>query len=207
MREVAMRDGDVRQALLAELRRSPPALSAWVREEVDLGRGQVRADVVCVSSHLHGYEVKSAVDNLRRLPAQVRWYSQALCRCTLVTAERHLAHALPLLPPWWGVQLASPGAGGVALVVVRPSLPNPGQVVLELAGLLWREEAQAALEARGQARGVRGKPRAALYSRMVETMTAEEVRAAVCAGLTTRQQSGLWTGLRKRGGGSGPGGV
>ena len=193
-----MRDADVRRALLTRLGAEPPAPGAWVREEVDLMHGHVRADVVSVSSLLHGYELKSAKDNMQRLPEQVHWYSQTLCRCTLVTAERHLAHGLELLPAWWGVELARMVDGAVVLTQLRPALPNPEQQPLHLLRFLWQPEAQAVLEERGAARGVRGKSRATLYERMVETMTAEEVRAAVCARLTARQQAGLWTGFPRR---------
>ena len=41
-----------------------------VVDELELLRGVVRVDVAVISDTLHGYEIKSASDNLIRLPNQ-----------------------------------------------------------------------------------------------------------------------------------------
>ena len=48
-----------------------------VIEELGLCRGQVRVDVAVVNGLLHGYEIKSDRDSLRRLGVQVEVYGKA----------------------------------------------------------------------------------------------------------------------------------
>lgn len=168
------KDTDVRPGLLARLRAAHPA--ARVLEEVGLHHGHVRVDVAVLGAEcFHGYEVKADADSLKRLPVQVWRYSEVLDRCTLVVGPRHVDAALPLLPAWWGVAVATADGFHPA----RPALLNPGPCAHNTVRLLWREEALALLEEVGAARGVRGKSKDTLYWRLVEAVPAAELRAHV----------------------------
>lgn len=97
-----MRDVDVRDALhrrLAHERAGDD--STFVLDELGLCQ-QVRVDVAVINGRMSGYELKSERDTLRRLPAQIDVYSRVLDFATLVVAQKHHDHALPLLPDWWG---------------------------------------------------------------------------------------------------------
>jgi hypothetical protein len=85
----------------------------------------VRVDVAVLNGHLAGYELKSERDTLRRLPARVQVYSGVLDWATLVVAERHVEHARPLLPDWWGILIASSAESDVRLDPEREPRPNP----------------------------------------------------------------------------------
>lgn len=183
-----MRDVDVRDALHRRLAHEHPEDdSTYVFDELGLCQ-QVRVDVAVINGRMSGYELKSERDTLRRLPAQVDVYSRVLDFATLVVAEKHHDHALPLLPDWWGVLLASPdGNGSVALTEVRAASENPHQDAFALAQLMWRDEALAILAARGVDRGVRTKARHYVWRRISESIPLEELREIVRTTLKERQ--------------------
>jgi len=181
-----MRDRDVREALLRHLHHEHTEPDTLFVDELDLG-GLVRVDVAAVNGSLWGYEIKSARDTLRRLPVQVEVYSRVLDHAALVVADNHQEHALDLLPDWWEIQVATIGAGGgVELELHRPGTPNPGVDPLQLVQLLWRDEALAELAERGLDRGVRSKPRRAVWQRLADSLELAELQRVVRTRLKTR---------------------
>lgn len=183
-----MRDRDVRDALrrkvLAEHTRDPGTL---VIDELGISHGSARVDIAVVNGRLHGYEIKSDADTLQRLPMQAQAYNSVFDRVTIVAGSKHAAHLEDAIPQWWGIKIASQGPrGAVHFTDQRPPRRNPGILPLELARLLWRDEAQAILEARA-VRGVKGKNRAALYQLLVTHLTLNELRDAVRAALKVRE--------------------
>ncbi|MGD0880095.1 MAG: sce7726 family protein [Acidimicrobiales bacterium] len=184
-----MRDGDVRGALhslLNQEHRSELAQTRFV-DELDLC-GQVRVDVAVINGQLSGYELKSERDTLRRLPAQVEMYSRVLDRATLVVAERHLDHARPLLPTWWGLMVASSTDEGVALRHEALPLENPNVSPRDLVQLLWRDEVLAELVERDLDRGVRSKSRQIMWTRLAENVPLAELRMIVRERLKHRER-------------------
>lgn len=146
------RDAGLRRVLVRQLREAHGCAEVpLVVEEMGLHHGQARADVAALSSVIHGFELKSERDNLRRLPLQVFWYGRVLDRCTLVAAEAHLAHTLAVVPSWWGVKRVHRRGVELVLEQVREARPNPEQQLVDLARLLWREEALEELTARDAA--------------------------------------------------------
>jgi len=103
-KDVVFGDFDIRAVLRSRLflKQSDEA-DTVVIEELGLCRGQVRVDVVVVNGLLHGYEIKSDRDTLRRLGVQVKVYGKVFDQATLVVGDRHLAEALNIVPAWWGV--------------------------------------------------------------------------------------------------------
>src|SRR5262249_15456965 len=174
-----MRDGEIRAALHARLiveHQGEP--DTRFLDELSLC-GLVRVDVAVINGTLAGYELKSDLDTLRRLPAQVAVYSKVLDRATLVVGERHRDHAVAVLPAWWGVIVAKRAAGVVILGDDRPGRWNDEVDAYAVAQLLWREEALAILTDRGLDRGVRSKPRQMLWQRLAEEVSVSQLRAAV----------------------------
>lgn len=183
----ALSDADVRPALRAHLRASylhDP--STVVVEELGLCRGQVRVDLAVVNGILHGYEIKSDRDSLRRLRGQVDFYGRVLDRATLVVGARHQYEVLDLIPEWWGVLLAQPERRGFGFKTVRRGQRNPARDARALVELLWLDDALALLEERDAARGVRGKPRRIVWDRVCEHFKVEEIAAAVRTHLKAR---------------------
>jgi hypothetical protein len=74
--DVAIRPA-LRSRLLVEHAHDPETV---LIEELGLRRGLVRVDIAVVNGLLHGYEIKSDRDSLRRLAKQVDVYSAVLDR-------------------------------------------------------------------------------------------------------------------------------
>lgn len=150
--------------------------------------GEVRVDVAVLNGMMIGYELKSERDTLRRLPKQVEWYSKVLDEANIVVAENHLAHALEIVPDWWGYTVAiSEKDGSTRLELAREAMPNPGIDGRTLALLLWRDEALNALEERGLDRGYRSKTRAAMAQRLAMSVPLRELRDLVRETLKARK--------------------
>jgi hypothetical protein len=145
---VITRDLDIRLALLAYLRgRHGDDAETRIVEEMSICQQRARVDVAVVNGHLAGFEIKSAVDRLDRLPLQARYYGQVFDRAVVVCAPRHLDALLCRLPHWWGVWAADALDGAVALIPVRVGEPNPSPSSTARAQLLWREEMLEELKA------------------------------------------------------------
>lgn len=181
-----MRDGDVRKALYSRLHcEHRDETDTLLVDELALC-GMARVDVAVVNGALSAYELKSARDNLGRLPTQVEWYSKVVDFATLVVAEGHLHRAAELLPAWWGV-IGATGEEDVALEVVRSGTVNPRIDPHSLVRLLWRDEALAALVERGLADGVRSKPKSVLWTRLADGLEIDELRRVVRCSLKARE--------------------
>jgi len=180
-------DADIRPALRARLlARHPDETGSVVIAELGLCRGQVRIDLAVVNDLLHGYEIKSDRDSLRRLHAQVHLYSQVLDRATIVVGDRHLTETLDLVPSWWGVLRVRFGPRGPRFTPVRRGRKNPDRDPRCLVELLWLDAAIALLAEHDAARGIRGKPRRMVWDRICEHVEVDEIAAEVRAQLKAR---------------------
>jgi hypothetical protein len=180
-------DADIRRSLRAEVEerhRGDP--DTRILEELGLRQGQVRVDVAVVNGVLKGYEIKSLADTLRRLPMQVEVYSQVLDYATIVLADSHRADACSMIPPWWEVIVAVEETDGVRLEPWRTGTPNPCVNRRALAELLWHAEAMELLRAKGEHRGLSGKPRGEAWDRVAQVCSTDEVRETVRARIKGR---------------------
>lgn len=182
-------DVDIRPVLRRSLFASTAGEDSVVVEELGLCRGRVRVDLAVVNGSLHGYEIKSDRDSLDRLARQTDVYSKVLDQVTLVVGERHMAHAMDRVPAWWGVTRVDDTAGGPELHLVRAEGENPALDPRALVELLWLPEALAILEARGQARGLKSKPRRLVWDRLCERLATEEIASAVRVHLKARART------------------
>lgn len=182
-----MRDRDVRQSVWSWLevahQNDPDTLMI---DELGILNGATRIDIAVINGQIEGYELKSERDTLERLPTQRDLYNRVLDRISLVVAENHREAAEGIIPDWWGLAIASNGRDGVEVTRERSPEMNPGLDAATLASLLWRDEALAVLDRYGAARGVRSKPREALYERLAVALDLDMVRAEVRAALKAR---------------------
>ena len=155
-----------------------------ILDELGLCQGNVRVDVATVNGELAGFEIKSPADTLARWPNQRRVYSQVVDRAWLVATDKTLQTADA--PEWWGLIRIVETSNQLGLRVVRPAQLNPSPDPLAIASLLWRDEAIAALDRAGRARGIRSKPRTIAWQRLAESLPLAELRAAVRAALKVR---------------------
>ncbi|WP_051379612.1 sce7726 family protein [Bradyrhizobium murdochi] len=183
-----MRDFDVRKALRRDLdEQHRDDARTRIVEEMGIWAGSVRVDIAVINGELSGYEIKSARDTLARLPAQQTLYSQVFDRVTLVVAEHHAEKAAKLVPSWWGTLVAtSPREHEVFLRQTRPAFENPAVDPLQVARLLWRQEALAMLERRDLAKGYRSAPVDKLCRRLAAELPLDVIRLEVREALKAR---------------------
>jgi len=185
-----MNDREIRTVLKEELMRKYAGDNdTLVIDELGIRHGAARIDLVVVNHQLHGYEIKSDVDNLRRLPDQIRTYGRVMDRVTLVVGYKHAYDAMQIVPEWWGVRLAEKlkKSDTVVLSDARSSRNNPNVDLYAVAALLWRSEALSILEEMGSASGVRSKRRSEIYGRLVDLSDPDFLRFKIRQQLKSRR--------------------
>jgi hypothetical protein len=179
-----MLEAQIKTALMTQLmqrgRRTPLQFVA----ELMLESGMARADLVETTT-LHCYEIKSEADSLARLIQQGERYGKVFRYVTLVAAERHLARALPLLPPWWGV-LQIPANGEGKFRTIRVARLNGEQAAYDLATTLGREECMDVLDQLSMTRGWRSKSLYLIQQYLAATLPVPELSRHVIAQLSRR---------------------
>jgi hypothetical protein len=184
-----MRELDVRRLLYrTEIRRmlgeNP---KSRVVDELELLRGVVRVDVALISDTLHGFEIKSGLDNLQRLPHQQEAYGKVFERMTLVAHERHVEEAVKMVPKYWGLITVGERDGVPFCNHIWPARLNSDLDPLAMAQLLWREEVLELMEYFDLGRGIKSKPRKVLWKALAAGLTTEQLKAFVCFKLRTRK--------------------
>ena len=91
------RDSDLRIWLLEHIARSYSGIEHFVALEARYSANARRADVLVVSEHSHAYEIKSDVDQLDRLPGQLKDYRRTFDFLTVVTTSTHLGKIKKML--------------------------------------------------------------------------------------------------------------
>ncbi len=191
--EPPLNDQAIREAMLAKpLRSHVQDDRTLVIHELGLVHARRRVDLAVINGVVHGYEIKSAVDGLERLPDQLETYSQALQKLTLVVADRHVDPVLDKAPGWCGVWRVYRGPrGGMWFQVLRRTLRNPAVDRFMLAHLLWRDEAQAILKEQGVDKVTLRAPRATLYEALAETVSEAQLTAFIKQVMMQRR---IWRG-------------
>lgn len=159
-------------------------------EELGIIHGTARIDIAVVNGVIHGYELKSDKDTLKRLPGQIEIYNAVLDKVTLVVGKNHLHEAIKIIPDWWGVTVAKATCSDsdIYFYNIREPETNPNQNrAVAMAALLWREEALSILERIGQADGVRSKKRSEIYIRLSEVLDKDVLAGIVRSHLRLRE--------------------
>lgn len=185
-----MRDSDVR-AVVKNWLQVKYAHNSRIVEEMGVWSGTVRIDLAVINGELHGFELKSERDTLARLQDQAELYSQVFDRMTLVAADRHYDKAISKIPDWWGITTARFEYNAVALQPIKEARRNPSIDPLQVARLLWRQEALAILERRGLSRGYKSRTADVIAARLADVLSIGELSAEVRAILKSRSD---WLG-------------
>jgi hypothetical protein len=148
-----MRDLDLRRALTATVTRKLGSTPHVLVPEVDI-RWSVpaRADALLVSDRICGFEIKSDVDSLARLPRQVLAYGQVVERAYLLVGEKYRERATAIVPEWWAIWAASWAGDDVRVRQVRAGRLNPDINPLAVTTFLSREQLTRTLNDLGEKR-------------------------------------------------------
>jgi hypothetical protein len=178
---LATTDQEIRAALhRKKLRSYHKADDVIIIDELGLSHAKVRIDVAVISAEVHGFEIKSSLDTLDRLPGQLEFYSKGLSRLTLVCADKHLAKAERIVPDWCGLVRAQKGLrGGIAFETVRRARANPTVDAIHVAHLLWHSEAAELLEGFGASPRELKRSRLQLYIDLAAQMPIADLITAI----------------------------
>jgi len=149
-------------------------------EEFGIRHGLARIDIAVINGIMHGYEIKSDRDTLKRLSEQMNEYNGVFDKITLVVGKCHLYNAINIIPDWWGIVIAKIDINkNVVFHTIREADYNPEQKGVSIARLLWREEALKILEDQNKAIGFRSKPRNLIYERLASVLDEETLKDKV----------------------------
>jgi hypothetical protein len=175
------KDQDVRQAAHALLEKTEP----FLMDEFNLH--DCRADMVSIhDSYITGYALKSASDNLLRLPRQIKDYS-SICRYNyLIVSDTYYQEALDMLPEYWGVIMASYERPNTRLMLRREAHESTALRKDLITTLLWRDETLELLKSHHLDKGVHTKPRPVLWERLADNFTLPEIEEMTCKTILAR---------------------
>ena len=171
--------------LLSHYHRNSDAI---VINELGLIHSRCRVDIAVINGWIHGYEIKSDLDTLARLPQQLELFGGSLQKLTLIVGIRHLSSVTAMLPSWCGLAVARTGPrGGIKFERMRRARSNPHVDPFLLAHLLWRSEAETALYNLGATIGPRRQTRKELYTNLVEYLSTAELVALIKRSMNRRE--------------------
>lgn len=143
-----------------------------VRDEFGLCQGTARIDIAVINGRLHGYEIKSEEDTLKRLSGQLAVYTKIFDYLTFVTNDKHLEELERRVPAWCGLMVASyTRKRSVKLMMARVPKINRNIDPHSLVQLLWRDETIQILREIGLNRGLESKSRKVLWDTLAANVS------------------------------------
>ncbi len=134
-----LNDFEVRSLLIKELKLNYANDSnTRIINELGIDFGASRVDVAVVNGIIHGYEIKSDMDNLNRLPRQISYYNKLFQRMTIISSRRYYNQICEMIPSWWGVKIIS--ADRTRLIEKRKGRLQNNQDKDILLRLLWKKD-------------------------------------------------------------------
>jgi hypothetical protein len=152
---------------------------AMVLSELGICQGLARIDMAVVNGSLNGYEIKSDLDTLDRLPMQSMYYCKVFDCMEIIIGERHLQEVLEVTPSWWGITIATKNDIGVQLEVYRKGLRNEEPDAYAIAQLLWKSEALNLLCEYDLEKGCKSKNKEILWRRLADNLPLNDLKRFV----------------------------
>ena len=140
-----------------------------ILDELGLIKGSTRIDIAVINGIMHGYELKSDLDTLLRLPDQMKIYNSIFDKVTLVVGKNHVFEAIKIVPDWWGIIMAKINETDRTMIFynIRECSQNTSKNSYEIVKLLWKKEAIEILKRLNKAVGVSSKPINVIYDQIV----------------------------------------
>lgn len=178
-------DADIREKLIASFTQEEEFIGeedTIVVNELDVCKGISRIDVAVINGAMHGYEIKSAQDNLERLPMQIDSYNRVFDKMTIVAYESHIPKVIDLIPKWWAITEVKEDKNGLVFTKIRKGKRNSNTKIENVAMFLWRDEMIDLLLNHSDVRkGYKSKSRSALSKMIEENIEADVVKEYVRA--------------------------
>lgn len=141
-----LNDKLIRKAIISNIKRENRNHEYRIINELTICDGDARVDIAVANGRLCGYEIKSDVDTLERLPKQIEYYSTTFDKMTIVVGEKYNEKILCNVPDWWGIKLAYLNKNGsISIRNIRTAKINKNLDAHKITQLLWKEELQCLL--------------------------------------------------------------
>lgn len=178
-----MQDNDIRKLLHPYLKKENRRFrDTIIVDEFELCSGLSRIDVAVINGVLHGYEIKSEVDTLNRLPNQINYYNKSLEKISVVTNKSHLKQIRELVPRWWGLILIKEIDKREIVAEIRKAKNNPFLESQSLLHILWKDELILLIEKyklKVSRHLNKRKLRESIANALDKTLLSQEVRSAL----------------------------
>lgn len=134
-----LNDKELRNILLLELNEIYKYdYNTKIINELGIDYGSSRVDIAVVNGIIHGYEIKSDVDTLNRLPRQISYYDKLFQRMTIVSTGKYYEQIMQMVPSWWGIKIVS--KDNLRLITKRKGRYRNQQDKEILLKLLWKKD-------------------------------------------------------------------
>jgi hypothetical protein len=181
-----LNDNKVRMLLLNELNDLyGDCDDTRIINELGLDFGASRVDVAVVNGIMHGYEIKSDLDNLIRLPRQMAYYNRAFERMTIVVSRKYLSEVKEIVPHWWGIKMVS--ANQTRLIDIRKGRRVSNQDPMIIIKLLWKKELEGLIDHLGLSKSLKKMRKNQLLSLLNQEADFSVIRSYVYTILKQRQ--------------------
>lgn len=135
-----MYDSDIRSLLYKDLLKEPMYINDYstiIIPEMNILNGYVRIDIAVINGLFHGYEIKSDMDTLLRLPRQAEFYGRVFDEMVLVTTPKYTEQVQNIVPSWWGIKYYNEKN---ELINLRDCSGNNNVDPYSRLTLLWKNE-------------------------------------------------------------------
>jgi len=91
-----LNEKDIKAAVIEKIRHRIEGENSALINEMVFNNGSRRADLVLAAKNLHAFEIKSDVDNLKRLDGQINDYLSTFDKVILVVSSKYIEYALKI---------------------------------------------------------------------------------------------------------------
>lgn len=146
-----------------------------VIDELAVASVNGRIDVVLVGDLLTGYEIKSDVDKLARVPKEAASYERVLDHLTFVVTKKHVPEIRKLLRPAYGLYVYEDGH----IWPIRHAKAHSRRDLTAMVQLLWKEDAVELLRECAVTSGLSKLPKRTLHALLLSKCTMAQAHCAL----------------------------
>lgn len=171
-----LNDKEIRKILIAKLNRKNLGHEFRIINELGICDGDARVDIALVNGRLCGYEIKSDMDTLERLPDQVVAYNKIFDKITIVIGNKFKNKIENYVPEFWGIEIAYINKfGNISIKRLRAAKVNKNTELKAILELLWKEELKELLLKYGNKR-LSNKNKRELRDMAMETIPLKDIK-------------------------------
>jgi len=126
--------------------------------------------------YFYGYEIKSDIDTLRRLPMQMQIYGYVLDKITIVVGVSKFIKINAIVPNFWGIIVAHNVNGKIVLQRIRSPKLNKHINKNWLSKKLWKSDIVAILRIKNLYKGRSKYCKDELLGVFMENISLDELR-------------------------------